>query len=66
MEQDVWNSREAIKKNLLKPPVKQAEMKQISNSTILIEPSGADSELELNKVVNKNLIPGSRAALKKK
>jgi len=46
--------------------VKQAEMKQISNSTILIEPSGADSELELNKVVNKNLIPGSRAALKKK
>lgn len=38
-------------------------MKQISNSTILIDPSGLDSELELNTVVNKNLIPESSAAL---
>lgn len=40
-------------------------MKQISNSTILIDPSGLDSELELNTVVNKNLIPESSAALKR-
>lgn len=53
MKQDVWNSRVAIKKNMLEPPVKQTGMKQISNSTILIDPSGVDSELELNKVVNK-------------
>lgn len=50
MKQDVWNSREAIRKTLLKPPVKQTEMKQVSNSTVLIEPSGVDSKLELNKV----------------
>lgn len=50
MKQDVWNSREAIRKTLLKPPVKQTEMKQISNSTVLTEPSGVDSKLELNKV----------------
>lgn len=52
MEQDGWKSRKAIKKPLLKSPVKQTEMKQISNSTILVDPSGVDSELELNKVVN--------------
>lgn len=40
-------------------------MKQISNSTILIDLSGLDSELELNTVVNKNLIPESSTALKR-
>lgn len=45
--------------------MKQTEMKQKSNSTILIGPNGVDSELELNMVVNKNLIPESSAALKR-
>lgn len=51
MEKDVWNGREAIKKALLK--VKQTEMKQVSNSTIPVDPREVDSELELNKVLNK-------------
>lgn len=38
MEQDVWNSREAIIKTQLKPPVKQTEMKKISNAAILVAP----------------------------
>lgn len=53
MEQDIWKSRETIKKTLLTPLVKQTEMKQVSNSVILIDPSGVDSELELNKVLHK-------------
>lgn len=52
-EKDVWNGREAIKKALLKPPVKQTEMKQVSNSTIPADPREVDSKLELNKVLNK-------------
>lgn len=37
MEHDMWNSREAIIKTLLKPPVKQTEMKK-SNTAILVAP----------------------------
>lgn len=53
MEQDIWKSRETIKKNVLTPLVKQTEMKKISKSAILVDPSGVDSELELNKLLNK-------------
>lgn len=42
-----------LKKTMLTPLVKQTEMKQISNSAILVDPSGVDSELELNKLLNK-------------
>lgn len=38
MEQNGWNSKEAIIKTLLKPPVKQTEMKKISNAAILVAP----------------------------